>query len=222
MRITERAFAASLDCKTKCLLYLRNEPSSHHSEFVLWSASIQAQFEISAANRVCATLPAGRVFLGTPPLPDLRTRSNPYVLILGYEVATAEVQSQLHALTLTTGRGAGHQEYSPVRFIHRNKLNNSDRLRLAFDALAVSQDLGYVPATGKLIHGNNYRAVTVKLAPWVKKVRRLMATIPHTILSSAPPPPTLNKHCGECEFQNRCRQNALQQDDLSLLANLTE
>jgi predicted RecB family nuclease len=32
----------------------------------------------------------------------------------------------------------------------------------------------------------------------------------------------LNRHCGECEFQKRCRQLAVDQDDLSLLANLSE
>jgi len=32
----------------------------------------------------------------------------------------------------------------------------------------------------------------------------------------------LNRHCGECEFQERCRKLAVDHDDLSLLANLSE
>jgi len=40
--------------------------------------------------------------------------------------------------------------------------------------------------------------------------------------NSTPPPLVLNKHCAECEFQVRCRQTALETDDLSLLARMTD
>src|SRR5436853_3807495 len=39
--------------------------------------------------------------------------------------------------------------------------------------------------------------------------------------SASPPDLVLNRHCSECEFQDRCRQKALEKDDLSLLANMT-
>ena len=32
----------------------------------------------------------------------------------------------------------------------------------------------------------------------------------------------LNRHCPECEFQNQCRQKAIEKDDLSLLSGITE
>ena len=34
------------------------------------------------------------------------------------------------------------------------------------------------------------------------------------------PPLVLNKHCAECEFRSRCRQTAIEKDDLSLLPNI--
>ena len=40
-------------------------------------------------------------------------------------------------------------------------------------------------------------------------------------LREAPPDPALNRHCSECEFQNRCREKTLEKDDLSLLAGLS-
>ena len=42
--------------------------------------------------------------------------------------------------------------------------------------------------------------------------------------ASSPTPPdlVLNRHCAECEFQARCRQKAVEKDDLSLLSNMTE
>jgi len=36
-----------------------------------------------------------------------------------------------------------------------------------------------------------------------------------------PPTLVLNRHCGECEFQARCRQKTIEKDDLSLLAGLS-
>src|SRR5262249_10957336 len=37
-----------------------------------------------------------------------------------------------------------------------------------------------------------------------------------------PPQLQLNKHCTECEFQSRCRQLAMEKDDLSLLSGMSE
>ena len=115
--ITDRAFTASLHCKTKYLLYLKNESPRDDTEFVLWLANVQGHYESAAADRICATVPTGRVFRGTPPYPELRTGSKPYGLVLGYEATTAELQSRLHALMLIKGKGPGRQEYAPVRFV---------------------------------------------------------------------------------------------------------
>ncbi len=40
--------------------------------------------------------------------------------------------------------------------------------------------------------------------------------------SHSPPDLVLNRHCVECEFQARCRQKAIEKDDLSLLTGMTE
>jgi hypothetical protein len=64
---------------------------------------------------------------------------------------------------------------------------------------------------GEVGTGNAY-------ADWVRvieKVGRLLA-------SPTPPDLVLNRHCAECEFKTRCRQRAIDQDDLSLLGRMTE
>lgn len=44
-----------------------------------------------------------------------------------------------------------------------------------------------------------------------------------TLLANpAPPDLVLNRHCAECQFKTRCRQRAIDQDDLSLLGTMTE
>ena len=41
------------------------------------------------------------------------------------------------------------------------------------------------------------------------------------LATEAPPDLALNRHCPECEFQNRCREKAIEKDDLSLLGGLS-
>jgi predicted RecB family nuclease len=56
----------------------------------------------------------------------------------------------------------------------------------------------------------------------LQKVRLLLGRIARQQIETAPPPLALNKHCAECEFQSRCRKNAIEKDDLSLLRTLSE
>jgi predicted RecB family nuclease len=219
MRITHATFAASLNCPTKCFLYVHNETGGN-SEFSQGQARIQGDFETAALERMCSALPAGDIFLGSPILSDLRSRR--YRLVLGYEAVTPEIQSRLPALQSVEGKDGKREKYVPIRLVSREKLNASDRLCLAFDALAMSQDLAHVPHVGKLVHGRDYRTVTVHLDPWIKKARRSLSVIRKYESPSTPPPLVLNRHCGECEFQERCRKLAVDHDDLSLLANLSE
>ena len=219
MRITDVTFAASLNCPTKCFLCLHNEAGGN-SEFSQWQARIQADFESAALDRMCSALPAGDIFLGTPILSDLR--SCRYKLVLGYEAMTPEIRSRLPALQRVEGKTGKREGYVPIRFVSREKLTASDRLRLAFDALAVARDLADVAHIGKLVHGRDHQTVTVHLDPWIKKARRSLSAIRKYESPSMPPPLILNRHCGECEFQDRCRQLAVDHDDLSLLANLSE
>jgi predicted RecB family nuclease len=53
-------------------------------------------------------------------------------------------------------------------------------------------------------------------------VRKVSKRIGALLSSNTPPPLRLIRHCGECEFQARCRQQAIEKDDLSLLAGMNE
>ena len=54
------------------------------------------------------------------------------------------------------------------------------------------------------------------------EVRQHIAKIDALLSRSSPPNLVLIPHCAECEFQTRCRQKALENDDLSLLSGMTE
>jgi predicted RecB family nuclease len=54
------------------------------------------------------------------------------------------------------------------------------------------------------------------------EVRKRLEKIAALLSNPAPPDLVLNRHCAECEFQARCREKAIERDDLSLLAGMSE
>lgn len=132
-------------------------------------------------------------------------------------------ESRLHALERVSPKGrARNAQFIPIRFVFRNKLTKDDRLLLAFDARVLYAMLGHKVSQGKIIHGDNQVTLKVKLPPYSKEVQKRVATMAEMLTQDSPPDLILNRHCTECEFHNRCRQQAIEKDDLSLLARMSE
>src|SRR5262249_27801546 len=71
-----------------------------------------------------------------------------------------------------------------------------------------------------IIHGDDHATLKVKTAALGGEVRKRLERIIALLSSPTPPDLVLNRHCGECEFRDRCRQKATEADDLSLLAGM--
>src|SRR5713226_8580717 len=128
----------------------------------------------------------------------------------------------LHAVERVPSAGRGkHAQFIPIRFIFTNKLTKDDRLLVAFDALVLSEALGREIAVGQIIHGEDHATLKVKTSALAGEVWKRLEKIAALLSNPAPPDLVLNRHCAECEFQGRCRQKALEQDDLSLLAGMS-
>lgn len=65
------------------------------------------------------------------------------------------------------------------------------------------------------------RITKVKTSAFTGEVRKLVTKIATLLAIGKPPDLVLNRHCGECEFRDRCRQKAIETDDLSLLAGMS-
>ena len=69
--------------------------------------------------------------------------------------SAATIESCLHAVERIPSAGRGQPaQFVPIRFIHRNKLTQDDKLMLAFDAFVLSEMLGRAVSLGKIIHGD--------------------------------------------------------------------
>jgi predicted RecB family nuclease len=106
--------------------------------------------------------------------------------------------------------------------VSRNKLHRDDKLLLALDARVLSEVHRRGVSLGKIMYGENYATLKVKTSASATEVRKLTDKIGTLLASPSPPDLVLNRHCGECEFESRCRQKAIEKDALSLLAGMTE
>ena len=112
--------------------------------------------------------------------------------------------------------------FIPYRFEPSNKITKEHKLLLALDALRLSESLGREVSQGKIMHGDNYATLNVKILPFTKEVRRRINDATTLLTANGPPDLVLNRHCGQCEFQYRCRTQATEKDELSLLSGMSE
>jgi predicted RecB family nuclease len=122
-------------------------------------------------------------------------------------------------------RVAGNQKtvrFVPYHFYFSNAVAKNDKLLLAFDAMLLSELLERGVSLGKIMHGDHYVITRVELTSLIKEVRRQIKDITALLVNNSPPDVVLNRHCPECEFQLRCRKQALDRDELTLLSGMTE
>jgi hypothetical protein len=148
MSIAQEIFEAFLQCPTKSYLYSVRRAAGIQSESWEWQRHRQEEFKQKGWRKLRSALRTEEWYEGTLPLQALEQRS--YRLILDYKVVAPKLHARLHALELNP---PVHHSYIPIRFVPSEKLATSDKLLLAFDALALSRTSGKKPRLGKIIHG---------------------------------------------------------------------
>lgn len=219
MLITDEVFRAFLECETKSYLNFIGLDCTP-AEDTNWQRRFSEEFRRKCFARLRGGFRAEQCFVGA--LPE-KEEENKYRLVLDYPVQAQRLQSNLHALErLGSPPRTTQHAYIPIRFIPTEKVAKRDKLLLAFDALVLSKAFGNMPPFGKIIHGTELKVTRVRVAELMKKTSSLVRRIAAQQEDTSPPPLILNKHCAECAFRSRCRRAALEKDDLSLLAGMSE
>jgi hypothetical protein len=111
--------------------------------------------------------------------------------------------------------------FVPTLYSPWDKPDAFDSLVVCFGALALLQVTGILPDIGTAIYGEGHRRKTVKIGDHTVRTRENIDAIAVACSRPEPPPLLLNKHCAVCDFQQRCRDLAIQHDNLSLLSAMT-
>ena len=204
MPITSHLFEAYLKCQTKCFLRSLNEPAAGN-RFSDWVQAQQTSYLSEGIKRL--TQGAAQNECITRPITRQEVQSVKWRLAVETNARVQNLESTIHAVErMALERRDDFPVFTPIRFIFTNKLHRDDKLLLAFDAFVLSQLLDREVAMGKIIHGNNYATLRVNTDALATEVRRLNEKISAMLSSNSPPKLVLNRHCPECEFQNRCKQ----------------
>ena len=218
MNITSGLFEAFLNCPTKCFLQSRGEAGAGNA-YPRWVRTQNESYRTAGVERLMEGVTPEQCLAGPDPVNLRAARWNLAVDVLAQ---ARNLESCLHAVERVPSLGQGQAaQFIPIRFVFTHKLTRNDRRLLAFDTLALSEMLGREVRLGHIIHGDDHARLKVKTLALAGEVRKLTATIAALLSSSAPPDLVLNRHCAECDFQLRCRQAAMEKDDLSLLAHMT-
>ena len=110
---------------------------------------------------------------------------------------------------------------SLIHFVPTNKVTRNDKLLATFNAMVLSKSQrGEINST-RIVHGDHWTMLSVKAPTLAREVGTAIQRINSLLSSDSPPDLLLNRHCSECDFQDHCRERAMEKNDLSLLSGLT-
>ena len=219
MNITPQLFEAFLHCPTKCWLKAAGEHGTGNA-YADWVEAENEKYRAAGLECLRSTAPEDDVALS--PLAD-GLKEGKWRTAVNVLVETEKLESPIHAVERVPSEGRGRPaRFIPVRFIPRNKVTKEDKLLVAFDSLALAGVLGRTVDIGKIIHGDDHATLKVKIAPVIGKVRTLLESTAALLCGTSSPHLILNRHCPECEFRDQCRRKAIDEDELSLLAGMSD
>lgn len=220
MIISSPMFEAYLECDTKCWLRAHAERGTGNT-YAEWARLKRESYYEDGRKHLLAMFPENSRAIA--PLISMNAKDPTWHVATDVRLQTNALKSRLQAVEKMPAEGkVKRARFIPYRFQFTDKLAKNDKLSLAFDALVLSEAMGCEVDFGKVIHGHRRATLKVKLASLVSMVRKKIKNLAALLAGNSPPQLVLNRHCAECEFQNRCYKKAKETDDLSLLSGMSE
>ena len=116
----------------------------------------------------------------------------------------------------------GDFRYEPVMFCAARRVRASDRQQLAARGVLLARVQGTLPVGGVVYLGPDSARSSIRFGPTLTAAENLLRDAERLQRADAPPKLVLNDHCRICEFRDRCRDQAIREDNLSLLRGVGE
>ena len=217
--ITSELLEAYLACPTKCYLRSISEAGSGNT-YAAWDQARNELYRREGIRKLIASTTLGVV---NGQIDMRRLKTTQWQFAFDQTVRSDDLEAGLHGMQRTTKNGELlTSEFSPIRFIRTNKLHHANRIIAGFEALVLSKSLGTPVRVAKIIHGDSLTEFKLKVGTVLRELAKVIVQIRKLLAATSPPDLVLNRHCPQCQFQDRCRKKAIEKDDLSLLAGLTD
>jgi predicted RecB family nuclease len=114
----------------------------------------------------------------------------------------------------------GDFHYAPVLFFEGWQIRKQQRAMLEIYGLLLFRVQGRMPAFGIVWRGMECRPTRIRISTDLREAGRLLEELRQMRAGGTPPRLALNEHCVTCEFRQRCHQQAVEEDNLSLLRGM--
>jgi predicted RecB family nuclease len=215
--VTREILEAFLQCPYKAHL-LQTGASLAQSDYAVAIAAVRSEVRALAVRKLNAHKQVAmwdREIM-TPgrhqPAPDVAI--GPRIDVDGFRIRLDGIRKAAGASTL------GDFHYEPMLFREGRTAREGDRRLLAAHAVLLSRFQGRMPSRGIVCHGATARSTQVRFPAEPRAAERLLSEV--ASLQDRPPRLFLNRHCGVCEFRRQCHDQAVKEDNLSLLRGLGE
>ena len=220
MKITNEIFASYLRCKFKAYLQCRGERGSI-TEFEKFSNEALQRGKKEFRKNVMSKLPQSKILENLVVDIDILKQSFNYLFNVSIE--STEISAKIDAIEkITTQSKLGNFLYIPILILPHFKVSKIDKLQLAFCSLLLADLQDKQPEFGKILYGYPQKALKVKLDNLLRETHSLINEIKKQLIEGQPPKLILNRHCQICEFRDSCLENAIKENNLSLLRGLKE
>ena len=218
-RITATEFAAFLNCPTKGHLMGAGE-SAPRALFTDIEAHISSMYKATLKRQTSIGASTANILHWDRLSPEREHKAISYHIDSDTVIYDLELPPP-RPKAPTSQKSQPSASYVPVLLSPWEKPSPFDSLLLCFGALALSQATGTLPDSGILIYGDGPRHRNVKIGDHLTRTRQTIEAIRLFRRGREPPPLILNRHCAVCDFQPRCRNLAIERDELSLLSAMT-
>ena len=219
-KITRDVLESYLNCKTKAHLKLAGHQGSMSDYEGLLISNLQ-EVRQQAIGKILAKHSPGEVATDVPLTAATLRGGSSFIL-------NATLEDDLFSLSfdglkrMDGPSKLGDFHYVPMLFHEGRRVGKQQRLLLELYGLLLSRLQGQMPSSGIIWHGKECRTTRVRLNGDLRKTERLLREVKEMVSAESPPKLILNDHCQVCEFRQRCHDQAVQEDNLSLIRGMGE
>ena len=218
--ITRSVLEAHLQCKYKAYLRLTGE-HGNKSDYQIMLDDRRAEVRRMALAKIQPPDQEVKVARNTLLNTALLKRGVQYLFDVTAKTDSLEFHFDgLKKVHSVSRLGAFH--YVPILFHEGSTVRKEQRTLLELACLVLERLEARRPNSGIVYYGKECSSTKARLDANLKKGNRLLSEAVMMASSQSPPRLLLSKHCDICEFRQRCLQQAMDEDSLSLLRGIGE
>jgi predicted RecB family nuclease len=219
-KITNNVLESYLHCKFKGYLKVIGQQGTE-CDFEAMLMELRAEVRLKAIATITSCHPEDKVAWNIP-LTTANLKLGPQYVLEG-TLEDSDVSVRFDGLKKVEGKSKlGDFHYQPVLFHWGRQIKKEQKLLLEVYGLILTGLQGRAPAYGVVWHGRDCKATGVMLNLDQRKAEQVLRGLRDMTTSSLPQRLLLNDHCQVCEFRQRCHEQAVKEDNITLLRKMGE